>query len=82
MILLTQFEKAYIALYNDRITAPEFAEAAGIPDKEEAWAQLCAYRKKVLNGEIPDPRDKYNKWRRPSLLNKYDIIKQNPIQNQ
>lgn len=36
MILLTQFEKAYIALYNDRITEPEFAEAAGIPDKEEA----------------------------------------------
>lgn len=60
---MTQFERAYIALYNDRITADQFAEAAGIPDKEQAWQQLCEYRRRVLTGEIPDPRDKYHKWR-------------------
>ena len=64
---MTKFERAYIALYNDRITAEQFAEAAGIPDKAEAWRQLCEYRERVIDGEIPDPRDKYNKWRRGYL---------------
>ena len=60
---MTQFERAYIDLYNDRITADQFAEAAGIADKDEAWHRLCEYRSRVINGEIPDPRDTYNKWR-------------------
>jgi len=60
---MTRFERAYIRLYNSRITAEQFAEAAGIADKEQAWAQLCDYRQKVVDGEIEDPRDKYNMWR-------------------
>lgn len=61
---MTQFEKAYIDLYNERITPQQFSTAAGIPDQAEAWRQLCEYRRKVVDGEIQDPRDKYNKWRR------------------
>lgn len=60
---MTPFERAYIKLYNGRITPDRFAEAAGIQDKEKAWAQLCEYRRSVIAGEIPDPRDKYNLWR-------------------
>lgn len=60
---MTRFERAYIKLYNDRITAEQFAAAAGIPDTEQAWAQLCEYRQQVMNGKIADPRDKYNMWR-------------------
>lgn len=61
---MTRFERAYIDLYNDRITREQFASAAGIDDPEEAWRELCEYRKKVIDGEIQDPRDKYHKWRR------------------
>ena len=61
---MTRFERAYIDLYNDRITLEQFAEAAGIQDPAEAWRQLCEYRQKVIDGEIQDPRDKYHKWRR------------------
>lgn len=61
---MTLFERAYIDLYNDRITLEQFAEAAGIKDQAEAWRQLCEYRQRVIDGEIQDPRDRYNKWRR------------------
>ena len=58
----TQFEQAYIDLYNGRLkNAPEFAEAAGIEDVEKAWDRLVEYRKQVLRGEIPDPRDAYRR---------------------
>ena len=60
---MTRFERAYIKLYNSRITAADFAAAAGIPDKKQAWAQLCEYRRQVVRGEIPDPRDKDTMWR-------------------
>ena len=60
---MTRFEQAYIDLYNDRITAAEFAQAAGIADSEKAWRQLHEYRRRVIQGEIPDPRSKYNLWR-------------------
>ena len=60
---MTKFEKAYIDLYNDRITLADFAEASGIADKDQAWQQLREYREKVLKGEIEDPRDKYHAWR-------------------
>lgn len=60
---ITRFEQAYIDLYSDRITAEDFADAAGIPDRAQAWKQLCEYRERVLSGQIPDPRDKYDCWR-------------------
>lgn len=60
----TRFERAYIDLYNDRITPQQFAAAAGIANKEEAWRQLCEYRRQVIAGDIADPRDKYHRWRR------------------
>ena len=60
---MTPFERAYILLYNSRITPAQFAAAAGIANKEEAWAQLQEYRRRVVRGEIPDPRDTYHKWR-------------------
>lgn len=59
----TRFERAYCDLYNDRITAAQFAAAAGIPDKAQAWARLCEYRRSVIEGAIPDPRDTFQKWR-------------------
>ena len=61
----TQFEQAYIDLYNGRLrNAPEFARVAGIEDVEKAWDRLVEYRKQVLRGEIPDPRDTYKAWGR------------------
>ena len=60
----SRFERAYIDLYNDRITAQQFHIAAGIEDREQAWRQLREYRHRVLIGEIPDPRDRWHKWRR------------------
>jgi len=62
-IIPTRFEKAYILLYNSRIKASQFHIKAGITDKAEAWRQLREYRDRVISGEIPDPRDKYNRWR-------------------
>jgi len=62
-VRMTRFERAYILLYTDRISAKDFARAAGIPDAKQAWAQLCEYRQKILNGELPDPRDVYSYWR-------------------
>lgn len=63
LLRATPFEKAYIRLYNDRITVDQFAQEAGIKDTEEAWRQLHEYRQKVITGDIADPRDVYNKWR-------------------
>ena len=60
---MTKFERAYILLYNDRITLEEFADQAGIEDKAVAFETLRLYRERVLSGEIPDPRDTYNQWR-------------------
>ena len=60
---MTPFERAYIALYNGRIRRADFAKAAGTEDQEDAWRQLCEYRRRVIAGEIPDPRDVYDKWR-------------------
>lgn len=62
-LIPTRFERAYIRLYNGRITAKRFVASCGIADKNEAWETLCEYRKRVVAGEIPDPRDKYNRWR-------------------
>lgn len=61
-IRLTRFERAYVKLYNDRITAKQFHIVAGIEDPEEAWKQLCQYRRRVVRGQIEDPRGKY-RWR-------------------
>ena len=66
---MTRFEKAYIKLYNDEITFDDFPKLSGIPDPAAAWDELCAYREKVLDGEIEDPRDKYHKWTRSRFLN-------------
>ena len=60
---MKRFERAYIDLYNDRITLKQFAKAAGIPDEAEAMRQLKEYREKVIDGEIQDPRDRYHRWR-------------------
>ena len=60
----TPFEKAYIDLYNARITIDQFASAAGIPDDHEALRMLRAYREKILTGAALDPRDIYDDWRR------------------
>lgn len=60
---MTRFERAYIRLYNGEIGAEQFAEAAGMPDKGKAWRQLCEYRRQVIAGDIPDPRDKYKLWK-------------------
>ena len=62
-LIPTRFEKAYILLYNGRISGNQFHKKAGIEDREEAWKQLCEYRERVVAGEIRDPRDKYNRWR-------------------
>ena len=59
----TRFEKAYINLYNDRITLADFPQAAGIADPAEAWTRLVEYRRQGGNGLIPDPRDTFNRWR-------------------
>lgn len=61
--IMTPFERAYCDLYNSEITVEQFAKVARIPDKKQAWAQLCEYRRRVIAGEIPDPRSKYNLWR-------------------
>ena len=65
---MTRFERAYIDLYNDRITLEQFPQAAGIQDPEEALRQLRKYREQVIDGEIKDPRDKYHKWRRNHVI--------------
>jgi len=62
-LIPTRFERAYILLYNSRITLKQFHVKAGIPDKDEAWKKLCEYRERVISGKIRDPRDKYNRWR-------------------
>lgn len=59
----TRFEKAYISLYNNRITLSTFLSTCGIDGKDLAWKKLCEYRRRVISGEIPDPRDTYNRWR-------------------
>ena len=51
----TKFEKAYIALYNERITINQFPKAAGL-EPEEALRQLKEYRDRIMRREIPDPR--------------------------
>ena len=53
----TKFEKAYIALYNEKITIDKFPQAAGL-EPEEAYKQLQEYRDKIMHGEIQDPRGK------------------------
>lgn len=62
-LIPTRFEKAYIRYYNGRITIESFLESCGIDGKETAWKELNDYRRRVLSGEIPDPRDRYRKWR-------------------
>lgn len=62
-IFPTRVERAYIRLYNGRITANRFVDTCGIKGRAKAWETLCEYRKKVVAGEIPDPRDTYNRWR-------------------
>ena len=59
---ITRFEQAYCDLYNSRISAAQFAQAAGIEDPEQAWKQLCEYRRQVIDGIIPDPRTTYDLW--------------------
>lgn len=58
----SRFERAYILLYNNRIEADQFHIKAGISNKREAWRKLTEYRRRVIAGEIPDPRDTYRKW--------------------
>ena len=60
---MTRFERAYIDIYNGRILLSDFAAAAGFDDPVKARAALSAYRRKVVCGEIPDPRDTYGLWR-------------------
>lgn len=59
----SRFERAYIRLYNGEIAVEQFINTCGIEGKKKALDTLCKYREKVLSGEIPDPRDKYHKWR-------------------
>ncbi len=61
--LPTRFERAYIRLYNNRITVGQFLAQCGVQGKAEAWKALCEYRTKVERGELPDPRDTYHCWR-------------------
>lgn len=60
----TRFEKAYIRYYNGRITIEKFFETCGIDDKDTAWNTLKDYRRRVVSGEVKDPREKYRRWRR------------------
>lgn len=60
----TRFERCYIRLYNDRISLNQFLDKCGIEDRSEAWKTLCKYRMQVVQGEIPDPRDIYHRWRK------------------
>ncbi len=53
----TKFERAYIALYNEKITINQFPKAAGL-EPQEALKQLQEYRQKIMRREIPDPRGK------------------------
>lgn len=60
--LPTDLERAYIRLYNGKITLSQFVAECGIQDQAEAWKTLREYREKVVSGEMQDPRDKYRKW--------------------
>lgn len=62
-LIPTRFERAYIRLYNDKITVQQFAAESGLGDKEEALRVLREYREKILRGEVEDPRGKYGKWK-------------------
>lgn len=56
---MTRFERAYVALYRDKIALSQFPAAAGYDDADEALRDLHEYRRKVLTGELPDPLDRY-----------------------
>ena len=63
-LFYTRFEKAYIRLYNSEIDLKQFYKECGIKGEDQAWKALCEYRKRVISGEIRDPRDRFNRWYR------------------